>query len=220
VLVVSIECICLATRVMAANLTRAPDPATRLYPTLEPRRHIHSHKFRSRISSHHYGRGELQRVPRGSRLYGQPPGRSPTPTYSREAHVFQVTYRLLSRALKVNGNTAKQYVCPLSLSIYCLISVRMLYEFYTKQNAKKPKSVHATYLLTGKRRTPEHTNGVNDRDGGDTTMRSSPFMSSMPGPEEPTEEPEAEPVPKTSIVLVREEELESMDTPRYMQGKG
>jgi DNA polymerase delta subunit 3 len=82
----------------------------------------------------------------------------------------------------------------------------MLYEFHTKQNAKKPQSVHATYLLTGRKRTHEHTNGANGsaRDGEDTVMQSSPFMSSLPEPEEPAEEP----VPKTSIVMVREEELE------------
>ncbi|KAF1956015.1 hypothetical protein CC80DRAFT_526094 [Byssothecium circinans] len=100
-----------------------------------------------------------------------------------------VTYRLLSRALKVNVNTAK----------------RMLYEFHKKQNTKKPDSVHATYLLTGKKRTSERTNDVNGKDGEDVAMRSSPFMSSMPEPDEPVEEP----VLKTSIVLVREEELES-----------
>ncbi|KAF2248777.1 hypothetical protein BU26DRAFT_518989 [Trematosphaeria pertusa] len=98
------------------------------------------------------------------------------------------TYRLLSRALKVNVNTAKQ----------------MLYEFHSKQNAKKPKSVHATYLLTGKKRSSEHSNGIKGKDGEDTVMRSSPYMSSMPEPEAPAEEP----VSKTSIVLAREEELE------------
>lgn len=82
---------------------------------------------------------------------------------------------------------------------------RMLYEFHSKQNAKKPKSVHATYLLTGKKRSSEHSNGIKGKDGEDTVMRSSPYMSSMPEPEAPAEEP----VSKTSIVLAREEELES-----------
>ncbi|KAF1966083.1 hypothetical protein BU23DRAFT_560540 [Bimuria novae-zelandiae CBS 107.79] len=99
-----------------------------------------------------------------------------------------ITYRLLSRALKVNVNVAK----------------RMLYEFYTTQTAKKPKSIHATYLIAGKKRSSEDSNGSNGHDGDDTVMRSSPFMSSLPAPEEPLEKP----VPKTSIVLVREEELE------------
>lgn len=80
----------------------------------------------------------------------------------------------------------------------------MLYEFHTKQNSKRPKSVHATYLLTGRKRNIEYTNGINGRDGKDTFMHSSPYMSSMPEPEEPVEEP----VPKDSIVLVKEEDFE------------
>jgi hypothetical protein len=92
----------------------------------------------------------------------------------------------------------------------------MLFEFHKKQNAKKPKSVHATYLLTGKKHTSEHTNGINGKDGDDMVMRSSPFMSSMPEPEEPEEAP----ISKTSIVLVREEELESMwKSVMYMRDK-
>jgi DNA polymerase delta subunit 3 len=101
-----------------------------------------------------------------------------------------VTYRLLSRVLKVNVNTAKQ----------------MLYDFHTKQNAKKPNSVHATYLFTGKQRpqAAKHTNGTHTQDGEDSIMQSSPFMSSMPEQEECAEEP----IPVTAVVLVREEELE------------
>jgi DNA polymerase delta subunit 3 len=81
----------------------------------------------------------------------------------------------------------------------------MLYEFHTTHNAKKPKAVHATYILTGKKSISKHQNGVNGRDGDDAVMRSSPPMSSMPDTAE-------EPVTKTSIVLVREEELESRHT--------
>ncbi|KAF2473939.1 uncharacterized protein BDR25DRAFT_332677 [Lindgomyces ingoldianus] len=101
-----------------------------------------------------------------------------------------ITYRVLSRALKVNVNIAKQ----------------MLYEFHSQQNAKKPKSVHATYVLAGKKRAPEHTNGVHTQDGEDSFMHSSPYMSSMPE-QEPTVE---ELVPHTSIVLVPEEGLEKL----------
>ncbi|ORY09654.1 DNA polymerase subunit Cdc27 [Clohesyomyces aquaticus] len=99
-----------------------------------------------------------------------------------------VTYRVLSRALKVNVNIAKQ----------------MLYDFHQKQNAKKTNTVHATYILTGKKRAPEKANGIHTHDGEDSFMHSSPYMNSMPEPEEPTEEPPTH----TSIVLVREEELE------------
>ena len=84
----------------------------------------------------------------------------------------------------------------------------MLYDFYTKQNAKKPKTVHATYVLVGRKREEEDTNGVHvsHEDGEDSFMHSSPFMSSLP---EPTAEPvNEETVPKTTMMLVREEELE------------
>jgi hypothetical protein len=81
----------------------------------------------------------------------------------------------------------------------------MLHEFYTKQNAKKPKSVHATYLLTGRKRDLENVNGngINGKDGDDSFMHSSPYMSSMPEPEEPEDE-----AIEMCITLVREEELE------------
>ncbi|KAF2855579.1 hypothetical protein T440DRAFT_158272 [Plenodomus tracheiphilus IPT5] len=99
-----------------------------------------------------------------------------------------VTYRLLSRAVKTDVNTAKW----------------MLFEFHQKQNAKKPGSIHATYLITGTKRNTEQTNGHGGRTDDDVNMRSSPFMSSMPEPKEPA----AESTRKLSIVLVREEELE------------
>ena len=86
---------------------------------------------------------------------------------------------------------------------------RMLYEFHHTQNAKKPRSIHATYLVTGKKRAPEHTNGSKGKDGEDAVMQDSPFPSSLPDTQESTEKP----VPTTSIVLVREEELESMCYP-------
>lgn len=87
----------------------------------------------------------------------------------------------------------------------------MLFDFHQKQNAKKPNSVHATYLITGRQRTVEDVNGTNGRDGGDVDMRSSPFMSSMPHPDEDNDEEEAEePIKEMTILLVREEELQSV----------
>lgn len=47
-----------------------------------------------------------------------------------------VTYRLVSRALKVHVNTAKE----------------MLYDFHKWQNDKKPNRLHATYLVYGTRK--------------------------------------------------------------------
>jgi DNA polymerase delta subunit 3 len=86
----------------------------------------------------------------------------------------------------------------------------MLYDFHNKQNAKKPESIHATYLLSGTKRKEEpSTNGEVKKDvDGDNYMQSSPFMSSsmpQPGDEQSTAES-----PVLSITLVREEELESM----------
>ncbi|OCL03189.1 hypothetical protein AOQ84DRAFT_368588 [Glonium stellatum] len=102
-----------------------------------------------------------------------------------------VTYRALSRALKVHVNLAKQ----------------MLYDFHQKQNARKPGSVHATYLLTGKKHpnTSQHASGMLSQDGEDSSMQSAPFMSSIPEPESPTET-----ISVTSIILVKEEDLEKI----------
>jgi len=81
----------------------------------------------------------------------------------------------------------------------------MLYDFHRNQNAKKPGTIHATYLLAGTKRVeaPLPSNGAK-KDGDDDYMQSSPFMgSSMPQPEEGTGESSV-----LSITLVREEDLE------------
>ncbi|KAJ8112999.1 hypothetical protein OPT61_g4768 [Boeremia exigua] len=99
-----------------------------------------------------------------------------------------VTYKLLSRALQVNVSVAKW----------------MLFDFHQKQNARKANSIHATYLISGSRRSIEETNGANGRSDEDVNMRSSPFMSSMLEQEDRDKE---EHVKKSVILLVREEEL-------------
>jgi DNA polymerase delta subunit 3 len=98
----------------------------------------------------------------------------------------------------------------------------MLFDFHQTQNAKKPNSVHATYLITGRRRTPEDASGANatnGRDGGDVDMRRSPFMSSMPHTNEDGEEEDEaeEPVKETTILLVREEELQGASRSKSMR---
>lgn len=103
-----------------------------------------------------------------------------------------VSYRSLSRALKVHSNLAKQ----------------MLYEFHRKQNSKKPESVHATYLLTGTKlaATANGANGTTSQeDGEDTAMRSSPPLpsSSFQRPEED----ECEAVAIRTVMIVKEENL-------------
>ena len=111
-----------------------------------------------------------------------------------------ISYRDVSRALKVHVNAAK-----------C-----MLYEFYEFENKKRPESVHATYLIAGTRRTSatraqngSKTNAYDD----DQPMPSSPppFTSSMLEPSEhesEVEHSESLKVSVKSITLVREEILE------------
>jgi len=92
----------------------------------------------------------------------------------------------------------------------------MLYDFHQKQNAKKSRSVHATYLLTGTTRfNPSVTaNGTQTQDDDDSIMQSSPFPSSYPEPEPPLEfededaEPAEESIPTTTVLLVKEEDLD------------
>jgi DNA polymerase delta subunit 3 len=111
----------------------------------------------------------------------------------------------------------------------------MLFEFHQKQNAKKPQSVHATYLLTGitraenatttsKNETPRKDGTVRTQDDEDSIMQSSPFPSSFPEPEplpnvefslndedeDADSEEDSDDVSTTTIMLVTEEELEGM----------
>ncbi|KAF3483315.1 uncharacterized protein GIQ15_02639 [Arthroderma uncinatum] len=107
-----------------------------------------------------------------------------------------VTYRALSRAQRVHSNQAK----------------RMLYEFHRSENEKKPKSVHATYLLTGicGYTKPSPLKGNHLKDGEDEIMQSSPFMSSQAAQPEAVEAVDTPTV--TFILLVREEELADAKT--------
>lgn len=78
----------------------------------------------------------------------------------------------------------------------------MLYDFHRTENAKKPNSVNATYLISGIRRPPQQPAQT---DGDDTVMQSSPYMSSLPQPDDAER-----PVQTVSYVLAREEDLEGM----------
>ncbi|KAF7947543.1 hypothetical protein EAE96_008629 [Botrytis aclada] len=101
-----------------------------------------------------------------------------------------VTYRLLSRVLKVHVNTAKE----------------MLFEFHRVQNAKKPGTIHATYLIGGTKRKEAPAELEAQKDGEDDYMQSSPFVgSSMPQAEGSTGEGST-----LSISLTREEDLETI----------
>ncbi|KAI3401384.1 hypothetical protein diail_11468 [Diaporthe ilicicola] len=93
-----------------------------------------------------------------------------------------VTYRILSRALKVNVNVAKQ----------------MLYEFHAWQNGKRSGSVHATYMLCGIRKAA-HANGHPQQDG-DVAMASSP----------PEIQPMSDDGPVLTLSVVAEESLKDV----------
>jgi len=132
-----------------------------------------------------------------------------------------VTYRLLSRALKTNVNTAKRSVEMLPNAGISSPRYRMLFDFHKKQNSRKLGSVHATYLITGTPRRAKQSNGVSGQIH-DTDMRSSPFRSSMPEAEDSGRSDDSEyasdsddedtPAPRgvkeTHVVLVQEEDLE------------
>ncbi|KAJ5398101.1 hypothetical protein N7509_006214 [Penicillium cosmopolitanum] len=101
-----------------------------------------------------------------------------------------VTYRALSRALKVHATKAKQ----------------MLYDFHRNENAKKPQSVHATYVISGFQKPPAAETPVTNGHAKDEdeVMQSSPYLpSSMPNQDASFESPRV-----MSIIIAREEDLE------------
>ncbi|KAJ5585024.1 uncharacterized protein N7459_004824 [Penicillium hispanicum] len=99
-----------------------------------------------------------------------------------------VTYRSLSRALKVHANHAKQ----------------ILYEFHRNENAKKPQSVHATYVISGIQKPPEPPAANGHANDDDEIMPSSPYLpSSMPNQDSAPHS-----IRLASIILAREEDLE------------
>ncbi|KAJ5677950.1 uncharacterized protein N7477_003583 [Penicillium maclennaniae] len=112
-----------------------------------------------------------------------------------------VTYRSLSRVLKVHANRAKQ----------------ILFEFHNKENAKKPQSVHATYIISGIQKAPEPpaTNGHAKNDE-DEIMQSSPYLPSS----QPKQDDASESLRIASIILAREEDLEADSSPRFQHVDG
>ncbi|KAE8375849.1 DNA polymerase subunit Cdc27 [Aspergillus bertholletiae] len=100
-----------------------------------------------------------------------------------------VTFRSLSRALRVHSTLAKQ----------------MLYDFHHNENSKKPQSVNATYIVTGVQNAPApatngHTNGDEKKDD---VFPSSPYVSSSM----PNQDSVPDTAPMASVLLVREEDL-------------
>ncbi|CAL8578247.1 CDC27 protein [Xanthoria parietina] len=113
---------------------------------------------------------------------------------SRNFLAQQVSYRNLSRELKVHSNVAK----------------RLLFQFHKQQNSKKPGSVHAVYLVTGyiSPVTPTSSAQYEQADGEDVHMQSSPFMSSSM----PRQDEDEEQLAVKTVTLCREEYLEDVKT--------
>ncbi|KAK5103169.1 CDC27 protein [Lithohypha guttulata] len=111
-----------------------------------------------------------------------------------------VSYRVLSRALKVHVNAAK-----------C-----MLFEFHKKENHKKAGSVYATYLISGIKKNrvlAGDENATPQESGKNTAVLSDSFLpsSSMPEASQATERlDERYQVPIKTITLCREEDLDAV----------
>ncbi|TKX19405.1 putative DNA polymerase subunit Cdc27 [Elsinoe australis] len=105
-----------------------------------------------------------------------------------------ISYRQLSRALKIHSTLAKQ----------------CLYDFHARQNAKSSSTVHATYLLTGLRNPPPTSSqpAPTDDADGDVPM-SSPYQSSQPSFSQQENHGAEQAAPPTRVVLIaREEDLQ------------
>lgn len=83
----------------------------------------------------------------------------------------------------------------------------MLFDFHQNQNAKKANAIHATYLISGTKRSIDDTTETNVQSGEDISMRSSPFMSSIPEREDVDSQEQS--AKKSTLLIVREEELAS-----------
>jgi DNA polymerase delta subunit 3 len=83
----------------------------------------------------------------------------------------------------------------------------MLFDFHQKQNAKKPGSVHATYLITGTRTPPkpQQQAKADTQDGDDAVMQNCPPIPNSSAPQAP--EDDTDPTPVRSVLLVKEEHL-------------
>lgn len=79
----------------------------------------------------------------------------------------------------------------------------MLFEFHHNENAKKPQSVHATYVISGFQRPLEAPTTNGHAKDEDEVMQSSPYLpSSMPNREVQSSSPRV-----LSIIIAREEDL-------------
>lgn len=82
----------------------------------------------------------------------------------------------------------------------------MLFDFHKQENSKKPGSIHAVYLVCGfvSAAPSAPSTQLEQKDGEDVSMQSSPFMSSSM----PQKEEDDELLTAKTVVLCREEDLE------------
>ncbi|KAI2641238.1 hypothetical protein GGS21DRAFT_503653 [Xylaria nigripes] len=103
-----------------------------------------------------------------------------------------VTYRLLSRALKVHVNKAKE----------------MLYDFHKWQNEKRPSSLHATYIVYGTKAKPnQRYEKIETAGSQDSDSEASDSESSKPQAPDIIGTPYSDTVPTYTLSLVSEEHL-------------
>lgn len=130
------------------------------------------------------------------------------PSWSSYPHLYEVSYRSLSRYLNVHINVAKQWANRWVQGKNHLLKyqLRLLYEFYHHQSSRKPGSVNATYLVSGIQAKLGETSATGHGlfNFEDVNMQSSPFISSSIPPGDDAEERSSVNV----IALVREQDLE------------
>lgn len=88
-----------------------------------------------------------------------------------------------------------------------ILFCRMLFDFYTSENATKPKSIHATYIVTGYRK-PQPPTSTRGRESADDDNDTVMFDSSFPGTQTTVTAEEVKKGLCKVIELCQEEELE------------
>lgn len=88
---------------------------------------------------------------------------------------------------------------------------RMLYEFHRSQNARKPGSIHASYLIAGAWK-PEWATKDAGASNGDTVTSATDSFGTLPSSSVPEPESQTEQIPTTCFTLVKQEHLESPST--------
>lgn len=83
----------------------------------------------------------------------------------------------------------------------------MLYDFHRTQNARKPGSLHASYLLSGTPKRVKITASTISSNGMTSTPAGDSF-GTIPSSSMPDQQPLDEEVPITDFTLVKEENLD------------